>query len=97
MNGSTLKALRSLLFFTQDEAAILIGGVSLRSWQYWEVDKRTIHPDVIDRVTSLIHWRKKAIETVELALGDMLANIPGRAAYDHCVRLCGRLDDITRP
>ncbi|MDO8729446.1 MAG: DUF1870 family protein [bacterium] len=76
MNGSTLKALRSLLFFTQEEASILIGGVSLRSWQYWEVDKRTIPQDVIDRVTSLILWRKKAIETVELALGDMLAHIP---------------------
>jgi hypothetical protein len=82
MNGSTLKALRSLLFFTQDEAATLIGGVSTRSWNYWEVDQRTIPQDVIDKITFLINWRKQAIERSTLALKDMFANVPEGVAVE---------------
>lgn len=76
MNGSTLTALRRLLFFTQDEAAILIGGVTLRSWQYWEVDKRTIPQDVIDKISYLVAWRKRAIQAGESALKVMLEKVP---------------------
>lgn len=82
MNGSTLKALRSLLFFTQDEAAILIGDVSTRSWNYWEVGQRTIPQDAIDKINYLITWRKQAIQTGALALKDMLDSVPEGAPVE---------------
>lgn len=82
MNGSTLKVLRNLLFFTQDEAAILIGGVSTRSWNYWEVGQRTIPKDVIDKIAFLINWRKQAIEQGTLALKDMLASVPEGSPFE---------------
>lgn len=82
MNGSTLKALRSLLFFTQDEAAILIGGVSLRSWQYWEVGQRKIPNDVIDKITFLINWRKQVILQANIALKEMLESVPEGAPVE---------------
>ena len=76
MNGPTLKALRSLLFFTMDEAAIMIGNVSLRSWQYWEAGQRTIPTDVIDRIEWLIGWRDRAIQAGTQAIKEMLAQLP---------------------
>lgn len=36
MNGVTFKAIRSLLHFSQHEAAEIIGGVTLRNWSSWE-------------------------------------------------------------
>jgi Domain of unknown function (DUF1870) len=70
MNGSTLKALRQHLFFTQDEASTLIGGVTLRSWAFWEADKRTIPQDVIDTMRDLCAWRERAIAAFAGAIED---------------------------
>ena len=61
MTPETLQALRRLLFFTTAEAAELIGGVSERSWQYWESGKRTIPDDVIETVAHLCRWRNEQI------------------------------------
>ena len=61
MTPATLQALRRLLFFSVDEAAAMIGGVSPRSWQFWERGDRTIPQDVIDTLQHLCAWREKAI------------------------------------
>lgn len=82
MNGSTLKALRSLLFFTQDEAAALVGGVSLRSWQYWEVDRRTIPQDVVEKMSLLVAWRDQAISAGVESCKKMIESLPKGAEYE---------------
>lgn len=82
MNGSTLKALRSLLFYTQDEAAALIGEVSLRSWQYWEQGNRTIPADVVNKINYLVDWRKNAILRGNEALKQMLESLPKGAPIE---------------
>lgn len=61
MTPATLQALRRLLFFSVDEAAAMIGGVSPRSWQFWERGDRTIPDDVIATLRRLCAWRQKAI------------------------------------
>ena len=61
MTPATLQALRRLLFFSVDEAAAMIGGVSPRSWQFWERGDRTIPQDVIDTLQHLYAWQEKAI------------------------------------
>ena len=62
MNGTTLKALRTLLFFTPPEAADLIGGVTERSWRYWENNGRPVPDDVAEKMTGLAMWRKETID-----------------------------------
>ncbi|RCS59704.1 DUF1870 family protein [Parvibium lacunae] len=62
MTPSTLSALRRLLFFTQPEAAALIGNVTERSWQFWERGDRPIPQDVADKIESLIEWRSNAVQ-----------------------------------
>lgn len=61
MTPATIQALRRLLFFSAPEAAELIGGVTERSWRFWETGERPVPADVIEKVTSLVRWREKAI------------------------------------
>jgi predicted DNA-binding transcriptional regulator AlpA len=61
MTPTTLQALRRLLFFSQPEAAQLIGSVSERSWRFWEDGSRTIPPDVIERIGQLVAWREQEL------------------------------------
>lgn len=63
MNGTTLRALRMALGYTQQEAAILIGGVQLRSWQHWEESGKDIPDDVSEMVRWLCDWKAKAVNT----------------------------------
>ncbi|MRR50809.1 MAG: DUF1870 family protein [Rhodocyclaceae bacterium] len=65
MTPSTLQALRRLLFFSVEEAALLIGDVSPRSWQYWERGERSIPDDVAETITRLCDWRDQAIWAAE--------------------------------
>lgn len=74
MTPATLQALRRLLFFSVDEAALLIGGVSARSWQYWERGERAIPDDVIETLRRLCLWRAQAIATADAAMADMQAS-----------------------
>lgn len=39
----------------------MIGGVSARSWQYWERGERRIPDDVIETMRRLCAWRQQAI------------------------------------
>lgn len=73
MTPATLQALRRLLFFSIEEAALLIGDVSPRSWQYWERGERTIPDDVIETVQRLCAWRAQAIAGAEGSIRDLQA------------------------
>ena len=61
MRPETLQALRRLLFFSVDEAATLVGRVSVRSWQYWERGERAIPEDVRNAILHLADWRQRAL------------------------------------
>lgn len=73
MNGTTLKALRLALGFTQEEAARMIGAVSMRSWRYWEDEGRTIPQDVVLTVRELVNFKYKIIREVSNHLEAMIA------------------------
>lgn len=73
MTPATLQALRRLLFFSVDEAATLIGGVSPRSWQFWERGDRTIPDDVIESIRSLCEWRAQALAAAEKQIAALQA------------------------
>ena len=62
MNGTTLKALRLALGFTQQESANMIGAVQLRTWQYWEDADRTIPSDVKATIRELITFKKTLVD-----------------------------------
>lgn len=70
MTPTTLQALRRLLFFSAPEAAEHIGGVTERSWRKWEDGDRAIPQDVIDRISTMIAWRTKALAEAEAAIKD---------------------------
>ncbi len=65
MNNKELQALRKLFFLSVAEAAEHIGGVSARSWQFWESGKYSIPEDVADRMLKLAQRRLNMIETCE--------------------------------
>lgn len=71
MTPATLQALRRLLFFSVEEAALLIGNVSPRSWQYWERGERSIPADVMATVEQLCAWRAQAIAGAERAIREL--------------------------
>lgn len=73
MTPTTLQALRRLLFFNVEEAAALIGGVSPRSWQFWERGERTIPADVIETMSRLLVWRAEALSQYKAALAALAA------------------------
>lgn len=70
MNGTELQALRRLLFFSQPEAAALVGGVSEQAWRRWEAGIRRVPADVAARVSELARWRENAIEASERQIGE---------------------------
>lgn len=76
MNSTTLQALRRLLFFTQAEAAALIGGVSERSWIHWERGTRSVPGDVSNRIRDLLAWRINALQAAGEAITEGLSKAP---------------------
>lgn len=73
MTPATLQALRRLFFFSVEEAALLIGCVSPRSWHYWERGERNIPADVIATVERLCLWRAQALAAAEASIADVQA------------------------
>lgn len=101
MTPATLQALRRLLFFSVEEAAAMIGGVSPRSWQFWERGDRTIPDDVIATLQRLCAWRQKAIAagSVQMAkapIGTELALI-WYATLNDWTSMAGREPELWRP
>lgn len=76
MNGVSLKAMRSLLHFSQHEAAELIGGVSVRTWSNWEAGIQKIPQDVISMINYLMVCRKKAITDTQAAMKAYYQQMP---------------------
>lgn len=64
MKGFELQIARKLLGLTIAEAAEHIGGVSKRSWEYWERDERPIKEDVEKKVKALIERRKEILRMI---------------------------------
>ena len=62
MNGTTLKALRLALGYTQPEAASMIGGVALRTWKYWEAGNIPVPLDVENKMYELFDYKREVIE-----------------------------------
>lgn len=65
MNNKELQALRKLFFLSVAEASEHIGGVSARSWQFWESGRYSIPEDVADKMLKLAQRRLNMIETCE--------------------------------
>ncbi|MDK4544556.1 DUF1870 family protein [Kingella kingae] len=61
MTPIELKNARILLGLTTDEAAVHLGKMSLRSWQYLEKGERTISHNVMDNITALLTRRQEMI------------------------------------
>lgn len=69
MTPQTLQALRRLLFFSRQEAALLVAasdtrprGVSDRAWRQWEAGEFAVPSDVALRINRLSEWRQAAID-----------------------------------
>ena len=73
MNNKELQALRKLFFLSAAEAAEHIGGVSARSWQFWESGKYSIPDDVAAKMMQLVQHRMDMIKTCE----DLMKEHPG--------------------
>ncbi|MBC3906125.1 Aca2/YdiL-like domain-containing protein [Undibacterium umbellatum] len=76
MNGVSLKAMRSLLRFSHNEAAELIGGVPVRTWSSWEAGTQKIPQDVISMINYLMVCRKKAITDTQAAIKTYYLQMP---------------------
>lgn len=69
MNPVTLQALRRLLFFSRQEAALLVAasdtrprGVSDRAWRQWEAGDFAVPHDVAQQIIRMAEWRQSAID-----------------------------------
>ena len=89
MNGTTLKALRLALGFTQEEAANMIGSVSMRTWRYWEDEGRTIPADVKATMRDLIAFKKTLVNNAILQIAQMIQaqGTPERVAITYYATL----------
>jgi transcriptional regulator with XRE-family HTH domain len=63
MNGTTLKALRLALGYTQPESASMIGGVALRTWKYWEAGDNPVPIDVENKMYELFDYKQDVIKS----------------------------------
>lgn len=68
MNGKELQALRKLLMLDASEAAELIGGVTTRSWQYWEAGRTAVPADVAEKMEDLLNQRNDLLSARESEL-----------------------------
>lgn len=93
MTPETLTALRTLLFFTRQEAAQWVAaspdrprGVSYRAWKQWEDGDRPIPEDVAANILALCEWRSRALDATEQQIAAMRAGLPPGVTPD--IRLC---------
>jgi len=71
MNGITLQALRSLLFFSVPEAARMVAGVQERTWRYWESDRGKVPEDVAETIIGLLVFRADLIAETSAQIEEM--------------------------
>lgn len=65
MTASELQALRKFLMLDIPEAARIIGGVSERTWRYWEAGRSPVPVDVEDKLTGILSERQRIVEQYE--------------------------------
>jgi hypothetical protein len=65
MTPTTLKAFRSLLFYSPAEAAIFVGNVSEAIWTAYEEGELSVPEEVASRIEDLIQWREGKLSTAE--------------------------------
>ncbi|MDN3525619.1 DUF1870 family protein [Halomonas sabkhae] len=70
MTASELQALRKFLMLDVSEAAEIIGGVSRRSWQYWEAGRSPVPDDVEDKMNGALTLRQDVIDRLEQDIED---------------------------
>ncbi len=70
MNPTELKATRRLLFMTMHECSAMVG-VQERSWRRWESGTHPIPDEIIEKMTSLLVWRKKTIDAASSTIARM--------------------------
>lgn len=64
LNNYELQAMRKMLMLEVREAAEFIGGVSVRSWQYWESGRSPVPDDVDEEVYALKSQLNECIENI---------------------------------
>lgn len=101
MKSFELEALRRLLFFSQPEAALLVGDVGERAWRRWEEGSRAVPADVASRLRALADWRQQAIDAAvrQIAEAPPAAQIAllWYADLDDWASLPGREPALWRP
>lgn len=95
-----LQALRRLLFFSRQEAAILVAasverpeGVSDRAWKMWEEGERPIPADVAARLLGLAAWRSVAIQSAQTQIENSIAQLPADAEAEIALLWYEHMDD----
>lgn len=68
MNNKELQATRKLLMLDVSEAAELIGGVSPRTWQYWEAGRNAVPTEVADEMRNLLSIRLEMMDEIDQRL-----------------------------
>ena len=81
MNNKEIQAIRKLLMLEVKEAADFVGGVSARTWQYWESGKYNVPEDVAELLLGLVEKRLQMIETSEDVISEQGADQVDVAYY----------------
>ncbi|EPH2696665.1 DUF1870 family protein [Klebsiella aerogenes] len=68
MKNYELQALRKLLMLSVAEAAIHLGKVTVRTWQYWESGSHAVPEYVSARIRELVEMRAQSLVTRTLVL-----------------------------
>ena len=76
MTPTTLKAFRSLLFFSTAEAAIFIGNVDETIWTAYEEGELPVPTDVASKMDELIQWREGKLLTAEQTFSRFQTALP---------------------
>lgn len=89
MTPIELRAARETLGLTLEEAAEHIGGVTRRSWVYFESGDRTIKADIADKITALLARRREVLQAVQQKMLHESAEMAGMAVIyyptpEHC-------------
>lgn len=83
MKNYELQALRKLLMFSVAEAAVHLGKVTVRTWQYWESGSHAVPEYVADRIRELVEMRAQSLITRSLVLDNLGAVM--EIAYYHTI------------
>ncbi|MDR1853471.1 MAG: YdiL family protein [Azoarcus sp.] len=94
MTNTELEVARRLLFFSQAEAAAMVGGVSEQAWRRWEAGRKPVPDDVEVRLRFLLDYRSRALlagrAVIEQAPADAELTVIWYGSLDGWASLEGR-------